>query len=368
LGRRALGRALLARQLLLRRAELTPAAALEHLVGLQAQAPNPPYYGLWSRLEGFDPNELGAMITSGDAVRLKLLRGTVHLVTAADALALRPLLQSVGERGHAAALRRRMEAADLDRLAAVVGELLAGEPMSAREIARHLAEREIGEDVEALTNAVTTYVPLVQLPPRGVWGAGGRARYATLEAWTGGELEREPSIDDLLLRYLGAFGPATVRDAQRWSGLTALGPAFERLRGRLLTFRGEDGAELFDLPDAPRPHPDVPAPPRFLGQFDNVLLGHADRSRVIPEGGRWDPSLAQGAAGGRHVNHLLVDGMARAIWWFERGRTGATTLAVRPLFELAPAERKAVAAEAERMADFGAADAEVREIRIESPG
>jgi hypothetical protein len=135
LGRRALGRALLARQLLLRRAELTPAAALEHLVGLQAQAPNPPYYGLWSRLEGFDPNELCAMITSGDAVRLKLLRGTVHLVTAADALALRPLLQSVGERGHAAALRRRMEAADLDRLAAVVGELLAGEPMSAREIA-----------------------------------------------------------------------------------------------------------------------------------------------------------------------------------------------------------------------------------------
>jgi hypothetical protein len=343
LGAREPNRALLARQLLLRRESQPVADAVELLLGLQAQAPMPPYYGLWSRLEGFDPHELGRMLTDREVVRLKLMRGTVHLVTVRDALLLRPLVQGVIERGHNGAFGRRMDGAEPAALAAVVRKLLAVEPLTGRELARRLIERGIGSDVEALANATNTYVPLVQLPPRGVWGAGGQARYATLEAWTGRSLEPDPSIDAVVLRYLRAFGPASVMDVQNWSGLTRLKPVLERLRPQLVAFADENGRELLDLPDAPRPGGDVPAPVRLLGEYDNVLLGHADRRRIIPEGFPWTEMLAHG----RYVNNLLIDGILRATWWLDR-----STLAIRPAGELTPAERDEVEAEAQRMLTF----------------
>ena len=318
LGPRELNRALLERQMLLRRADRPVAETIEHLVGLQAQAPLPPYLGLWSRLRGFDPFELGRMLTDREVVRLTLMRGTVHLVTPRDAALLRPLVQVAIERGHNGAFGRRMGGADPDSLSAAVPGLLAGGPLTAREIAAALVERGIGDDVEAIGNAARAYVPLVQVPPRGVWGAGGRARYATLSAWTGLDVETEPSIDDVVLRYLGAFGPATVMDAQNWSGLTKLKPVFERLRAQLATFSDVAGRELFDLPDAPRPDASVPAPVRFLGEYDNVLLGHANRRRIIPADFPWAAMLAHG----RYVNNLLVDGMLRATWWLEDGALG----------------------------------------------
>jgi hypothetical protein len=361
LEQRALNRALLERQLLLRRVEIPAREAVEHLVGLQAQASMPPYYGLWSRLTSFDPHELGRMLTERDAVRLTLMRGTVHLVTVRDALLLRPLVQPVIERGHNGTFGRRMGGADHTKLAPVVRELLVDGPLTARELGTRLVERGIGDDVEAVGNAARVYVPLVQVPPRGVWGAGGQAKYATIEAWTGGELEAEPSVDGVVLRYLGAFGPASVMDVQNWSGLTRLKAVLERLRPRLLTFRDEQGRELFDLPDAPRPDPDVPAPVRFLGEYDNVLLGHADRRRIIPAGFPWDGMLAPG----RFVNNLLVDGTLRATWWIEREGKRRATLAIRPFRELSRAEREEVAAEAERMIEF-ASDAEIRDLRFEA--
>ena len=324
------------------------ADTVEHLLGLQAQAPLPPYLGLWSRLRGFDPHELGRMLTEGEVVRLTLMRGTVHLVTPRDASLLRPLMQVAIERGHNGAFGRRMGGAEPDELAAATRDLLAGGPLTAREAAQALVARGIGDDVEALGNAVRTYLPLVQLPPRGVWGAGGRARYATLQAWTGVELAADPSIDDVVLRYLGAFGPATVMDAQNWSGLTRLAAVFERLRGRLVVFADERGRELFDLPDAPRPG-DVDAPVRLLGEYDNVLLGHADRSRIIPAGFPWDAMLAHG----RYVNNLLVDGMLRATWWLE-----PEALAIRPFGALA--ERDEVEAEARAVIAFLGEDRDVR--------
>jgi hypothetical protein len=360
-GRRALGRALLERQLLLRRVNLPVTEVVEHLLGLQAQARMPPYQGLWSRLEGFDPHELGRLLTEREVVRLTLMRGTVHLVTVRDALLLRPLVQVVIERSHNGAFGRRMGGADPAELAAAVRRLLDDRPMTARELGRALVERGIGADPEAVGNAARVYVPLVQVPPRGVWGRSGRARYATLESWTGRELEDEPSIDEVVLRYLGSFGPATVADVQRWSGLTKLKAVLERLRPRLVTFRDEDGKELFDVPDAPRPDPDVPAPVRLLGEYDNVLLGHADRRRLVPEDFPWAAMLAPG----RFVNNLLVDGMLRATWWIERDGDRAT-LAIRPFQELSTAERDEVAAEAERMLAFSAADAERREVRFEA--
>jgi DNA glycosylase AlkZ-like len=361
LGQPALNRALLERQLLLRRVDMPVSAALEDLVGLQAQAPMPPYYALWSRLDGFDLHELGRMLTDREAVRLTLMRGTVHLVTVRDALALRPLIQHVIERVHKGSFGRRMDGVDPTRLAAAADELLAEEPLTARELGRRLVSQGIGEDVEAVGNAARMYVPLVQVPPRGVWGAGGQAKYARLEPWTGRKLEVEPSLEDLILRYLGAFGPASVLDMQKWSGLTRLKAVFEELRPRLRTFRDENGRELFDLPDAPRPSSDLPAPTRFLGEYDNVLLGHADRRRIIPEDFPWDAMLASA----RFVNNLLVDGMLRATWWIEREGKRQATLAIRPFQELSRAEHAEVAAEALRMIDFAAADVGRRDVRFE---
>ena len=359
--RRELNRALLARQLLLERSDMPVAGAVAHLVGLQAQAPTPPYYGLWSRLKGFDPHALGRMLTERKAVRMTLMRGTVHLVTVQDALRLRPLTEVATVRGHNGAFGRRMGGADPAELTEAVREILADEPLTAREVARRLIDRGIGDDVEAIANATRAYVPLVQVPPRGVWGAGGHAKYATIESWTGCELEAEPSIDDVVLSYLRAFGPASVMDAQNWSGLTKLVLAFERLRPQLVTFPGEDGRELFDLPDAPRPDPDTPAPVRFLGEYDNVLLGHANRRRIIPADFPWEAMLALG----RFFNNVLVDGTLRAAWWIEREGRRRATLAILPAGKLAPADRTAVAEEARRMIDFAAADAAVRDVRFE---
>jgi hypothetical protein len=362
LGRRELNRALLERQFLLRRVGLPVLDAVDHLVGLQAQAVPPPYYGLWSRLEGFAPHELGRMLTDREAVRMTLMRGTVHLVTVRDALLLRPLMQVVIERGHNGAFGRRMGGADIGELERAVREELDGEALHARELGRRLVARGVGRDVEAIGNATRVYVPLVQVPPRGVWGKSGQAKYATLEAWTGRSLEPNPSIDEVVLRYLAAFGPASVMDMQNWSGLTKLREAFDRLRPRLVAFRDGAGRELFDLPDAPRPDPDVPAPVRFLGEYDNVLLGHADRSRIIPPDFPWREMLAPG----RFVNNLLVDGMLRGTWWIERDGKRSATLAIRPFRELSPAKREEVGAEAERMLEFSEPDAAARDVRFEA--
>lgn len=166
-----------------------------------------------------------------------------------------------------------------------------------------------------------------------------------------------------MLRYLAAFGPASVKDVQSWSGLTKLAEVLERLRPRLVTFLDEDDVELFDLPEAPRPDAGVRAPVRLLGEYDNVLLGHADRRRIILEDFPWSAMLAPG----RFVSNLLVDGMLRATWWIEREGKRSATLAIRPAGELTSAERDEVTGEAQRMLDFAAPDAARRELRFEAP-
>jgi hypothetical protein len=359
LGPRARNRALLGRQLLLERAGATVGETVEHLVGLQAQAPMPPYYGLWSRLEGFDPHELGRMLTEREVVRLTLMRWTLHLVTAPDSLRLRPLMQPLIERRLPP--RLRLAGADREALTTAVRDLLDGGPLTARELGTRLVERGIGDDAERIANVAIAYVPLVQIPPRGVWGAGGQAKYAPLESWTGRELEAGPSIDELVLRYLGSYGPASVMDVQKWSGLTRLKAVLERLRPGLVGFRDEQGTELFDLPEAPRPDPGVPAPARFLGEYDNALLAHADRRWIIPTDFPWGAMLAPG----RFVNNLLVDGMLRATWWIEREGKRRATLGIRPFRPFSRTERGQVTAEAQQMIDFAAADAEARGVRFE---
>jgi hypothetical protein len=337
LSRRALNRALLVRQLLLERAPLPAATAIHHLVGLQAQQPLSPYVGLWSRLADFQPSELARLINERKVVRIALMRSTIHSVTAEDCLALRPLVQPVLERGHQGAFARHLDGLDLEKIGAAGRALVEQQPRTGNELGRLLAERWPGRDRLALANAVRAFVPLVQPPPRGIWGQGGQARLTSAEHWLGRPLAAMP-VEEMILRYLGAFGPASVRDVQAWSGLTRLGAAVEGLRPRLVTFRDENGVELFDLPDAPRPDPDTPAPPRFLPEYDNALLSHTDRTRIVtPDQGR--RIFTRGA--------LLVDGFVRGAW---RVKDGELEL---ELFEpLSKKDAAAVEDESERLVEF----------------
>jgi hypothetical protein len=358
LGPRALNRATLARQLLLRRAEMTAAEAIEHLVGMQAQAPEAPYVGLWTRLNGFHAEELGDLITSRRAVRLPLMRATVHLVTARDCAALRPWVQVVLERSFAGQrFARNLAGLDMAAVKAAGHALLDERPRTRPEIGRLLAARWPDRDPASLAYAITYLVPAVQVPPRAVWGSGGPAALAPAESWTGHPLDRDVSPDALVLRYLAAYGPATVMDVQTWSGLTRLGEVTERLRPRLRTFRTEQGSEVYDRPDAPRPDPDTPAPPRFLPAYDNVLLSLADRARLIPDARQVPLPPGNGARSGT----LLVDGLFRGTWKITRHRDNAT-VHVEPFAPLP--DQGAIIEEARHLLDFAASDAPHHDVRI----
>ena len=247
--------------MLLERASLPAADAIERLVGMQAQVPIDPYVGLWTRLEGFQPKQLADLITTRRAVRASLMRATIHLVTARDMRRLRPLMDPVIERMFwtGSPFGRALDGVDIGALVAMVRELIEERPRTRAELRPLLAERWPDHDSDALS-AIGYLLPVIQVPPRGVWGTGGQATWTTAESWLGRPLDHDPSIEDVVLRYLGGYGPAAVMDIQAWCGLTKLGAVVERLRPRLRVFHDEAGRELFDLPDAEPPDPDTPAP------------------------------------------------------------------------------------------------------------
>jgi hypothetical protein len=321
LSQRALNRALLSRQLLLDRVELPDEAgrrraaviaAIEHLVGLQAQAPFPPYYGLWSRLGGFRPDDLAAAITDRSAVRIAVMRGTIHVVSARDCLPLRRLIQPVLDRGLRGSFGKQLAGVDATAVAAAGRELVESEPMTFSALGQALAERWPDHPPAALAQAVRAHVPLVQVPPRAVWGRAGQSLHTSAEHWLGPAAAADPALPPTLA--------ATARDVTAWSGLTGLRAVIDELRPSLVTFRDEQGAELFDLPSAPRPGEDVPAPVRLAAEFDNLLLSHADRSRIV------------------HLDHLkrfyrtnaifpgsvLIDGFVAGMWRLARTKSAAT--------------------------------------------
>jgi hypothetical protein len=355
LSRHALNRALLERQLLLARSTISAKDAIERLVGLQAQVPLDPYIGLWARLEGFRTDDLARLITDRRAVRIGLMRATVHLVTARDALAIRPVVQGVYERMFVSArddvgaptFTSRLAGLDMKAVLAMGRKLVDGTPRSAAELRPLLKKRWPERDAEALAAAVHFHLPLVQVPPRGVWGTSAQPRHALLQTWLGRDVASDATPDKLMLRYLRAFGPATVADARTWSRLTGLREVFERLRPRLRTFRDERGRELFDVRDGPLPDPRTPAPPRFLPQYDNVFLSHDDRSRIIRDDLRWSQrSVMEGRFG-----TVLVDGFVAATWKIVRD-DGTATLRVESVAPLKRLDMDAVAAEGERLLAF----------------
>ena len=364
---RALNRATLERQLLLRRADLPALDAVEHLVGVQAQVPLDPYTGLWSRLERFRPQGLAQLLLDRKAVRIVVMRATIHLVSADDCLLLRPLMQPVLDRELARhpQFGPALLEVDLDPVLAFARTLVAERPRTGAELRGSMEERFPQHDAAALAYACRCLLAFVQVPPRGVWGRTAQVASTTAESWLGGPLAANPSLDDVVLRYLAAFGPATVADVATWSRLTGLREVVDRLRPRLRTFRDERGRELVDLPDAPRPDLDTPAPPRFLPEYDNVLLSHADRSRFVSQEQRARLSRAAGPARGS----VLHDGFLCGTWRIDRDpSTGAATLVVSHLEALTKRAAARLAAEGRRLLRFLASDADAHDVRFEPVG
>jgi hypothetical protein len=372
LSRRALNRALLARQMLLERVDRSIERAVEHLVALQAQEPWDPYFQLWSRLQDFDPFELARLLEERRVVRAtSMLRTTIHLMTADDWLALRPVLQVVSERGFATGspFGRQLAGMDVEEVLTAGREALAERPLTAAQLRTILGERWPDRDATSLAYAVRYLVPLVQTTPRAVWGKRGQPVLATAGLWLGREVGTDTDPTDLILRYLRAFGPASVMDIQAWSWLTKLTPYVEALRPQLRTFRDENGKELFDVPDGLLPDEDTPASPRFLPTYDNVVLGHKDRSRIVGDPQRdfvdgkaqWDQVFLKGS--------FLVDGFVAAGWRQEREeKGGAATVVVMPVLRrsLTAAERNDIEAEARALLKMAAPEASGYDVRFET--
>ena len=365
-----LNRATLDRQLLLRRAARPAGQAVEHLAGLQAQAPLAPYVGLWTRLVGFRQQDLKDLLTERAVVRAHLMRNTVHLVTAEDFVAFRPLFQPVRERALAGNFGRNLTGVDLAELRSVARTMLTDSPLTRGQLAGRLAVRWPGHDPASLAYAATHLLYLVQVPPRGLWGESGQATFLLADAWLDGRRMSGPdparALERLVWRYLAAYGPASVNDIQAWSGLSRLREVTDRLGTRLRTFTGPDGAGLLDLPDAPRPDPgdpDVPAPPRFLPEYDNLLLSFADRSRVIPH--RRPVPLPPG--NGANTGTLLVDGQWQANWRITTGR-GDAVLHIQPFLPLAARHEEAIAAEGARLLGFARSADQTHDVRFAPVG
>jgi hypothetical protein len=373
---RALGRATLVRQGLVERWACPAAEAIERLVGMQAQAPDAPYVGLWSRVEGFDPEELVGLVERREAVRIHVMRSTVHLVTARDALRLRPLTDVVIRRSFMGqGFPKELRDVDFDEVVAAARVLLDDQPRTRAALGQALAERWPDRDPAALSYVASYLLPVVQIPPRGLWQRSGVATWAVAESWLGEKFDATPAaaraeaLDELVLRYLGAFGPASVKDVQLWSGLTRLREVTDRLAaaGRLRRFIDQDGRALLDLPDAPRPDPDMPVPVRFLPEYDNLLLSHDDRRRVIPHARRVPLPPGQGGTGGE----VLVDGLYVADWKITRSPDRASaTLTVTAFPELPPLggdDEAEIAAEGERLLAFVAPEAAAHAVELRRP-
>jgi len=361
LTRLALNRALLARQMMLAREETAPRQVIERLVGLQAQQPQPPFVGLWTRIVDFEREALLGLLRDREVVRATLMRGTLHLMSAADYLALRGTLQPVLSAGMHAVLRDRAKGLDLAAIIAAASPVFGECPRTFTEVRAVLQEAMPGTDERVMGYAARTHLPLVAAADDSPWGFRADPRFTTAEAWLGATPGPGAAPEDLILRYLAAFGPAAAVDVQAWSGLTGVRDRLESLRPGLRTFRDERKRELFDLPDAPRPPAETPAPVRFLAGFDNIILAHADRSRIIADEHRPRVTTKNLLV----LPTFLVDGFVAGTWKASRQKKTAT-LSLSP-FETLPKEAKApLCDEGERLLRFLEPDAASWAVAIDS--
>ncbi|HEY0487007.1 MAG TPA: winged helix DNA-binding domain-containing protein [Mycobacteriales bacterium] len=357
---RELNRATLARQLLLDRASVGVTEAVARLGGVQAQEPHPPYLGLWTRVDGFRREDLTAALRRREVVRVTWIRGTLHLVARDDYVAWRQASQPVLTEG-LRVLGKRAEGLDVPALLTTARDLLAERPLTFAELRPLLHAAFPAVDERALGFAVRMYLPLAMVPTDHRWGFPSVASFTPAESWLGRPLTGDGDPGPMVLRYLAAFGPASVADVQAWSGLSGLRPVLDGLPLEVLT--DERGRELFDVPGAPRPAGDTPAPPRFLPEFDNLVLGHADRTRIVPEAYR-DRITTKNL---RVRATFTWDGFVAGTWTVERKR-GTATLVLAP-FEPLPADAvEPLTAEAGRLLGFDADDASRHAVEISPAG
>lgn len=360
---RDLNRATLARQMLLGRQRVKPVQAVERLVGLQAQWPRPPYIGLWSRVESFEREDLLRLFERRQVVRATMMRGTLHLLSAKDYVALRPALQPMLTRALLSVLRERAKGLDVEEIAALARKFLAGQPRTFDEIRDALAKAHPAADPRAMGFIARLSLPLVQVPAPGeAWGFPSVPQFALAEDQLGDKLPHAEGLENLVLRYLAAFGPATASDVQTWSGIQGVKETLERLRPRLAVLHDERKREVLDLPEAPRPGPDAVAPPAFLPEFDNLVLGHTDRRRFVADRHRKRVYLP----GLRVAPTFLVDGFVAGTWGVARKKDAATIL-VEPFEPLAKKTRGELAAEADRLLRFAEPSARTLDVRFARP-
>jgi hypothetical protein len=357
---RQLNRATLQRQLLLERADLSVPAAIEQVAGLQAQVQNPPYIGLWSRLRDFRHTDLTAAMEAREVVRAAAMRSTLHLLTARDYLRFFRAFQPALVRGMNSFHGRNLKGISIPPLVAAAERAIGDSPRAMGEIEKLLTDIEPNCVPAALGYAVRSHLPLVQVPPAGTWRKGGRIAYALPHLHIGAAVADEADLAGLLRRYLAAFGPSSPMDAQTWLGITKLKEAFDLLKSELVTYHDEAGVELFDLPDMPPPADDTPAPVRFVPEYDNLLIGHADRRRIIADDYRKRVFLSAG----RVRSTILLDGFVEGAWRIERVKRTAT-LVIEPFRALTAAEQAALSDEGTHLARFCEDDADTWDVRFE---
>ncbi|MDT7784946.1 MAG: hypothetical protein QOF58_3365 [Pseudonocardiales bacterium] len=328
LSNRTLNRTLLARQLLLERTSMPIVEAVEHLGGLHAQAPVPPYLALWTRLKPFKFDALSKLIIDKSLVRMTLWRGTLHLISASDVYLMRTALQPELNKW----ARNVMPPADrveidLDKLTRITREFVDTEPRTVAEIGAHLEEHFPEARARELSTQAQMLVPMIQVPPRGIWGVGGIPQNIAMTTWLGKDLPAEAAVAELITRYLRVFGPATLADMQAWSRLIGLKAHAADLD--LVEYRSEAGKVLLDVPDGVIVDESTPAPARLLPAFDSVMFGHADKTRIMSDEARARWGAVRNAV---FPPTFLVDGFVRGTWNVVEAKDTAT-LTIEPYFK-----------------------------------
>jgi hypothetical protein len=356
---RDLNRATLSRQRLLDRVPMPVVTAIEQLGGMQAQQAQPPYVGLWTRLKEFRREDLADRIADHTVIKATMIRATLHLVTAQDYVKFRTTIQPALAQASESIVKQRGTEFEIDQVLAMARQFIAEQPRSFAEITAMFEEQMPGIDVGSLRYTVRTHVPLVQVPNDSLWSYPGNPQFTLAEPWIGQPISTEDHLRDLLFRYLAAFGPATLADFQKWSGLGKLKEAIEPFKPELVIYRDEKKRELLDLPNLPLPEADTPAPVRFLPEFDNLLLAHQVRTRVIDEAYHKQVYLP----GLRVAATFLVDGFVRGTWKLEKTKNAAAII-LTPFETLAPSDRETLAAEAESLVRFVESGAKTVEVRF----
>ena len=356
---RELNRTTLSRQMLLARQVLTVPAPIERLVGMQAQLSSAPYVGLWTRLTDFTRDDLALAIADHRVVKATMMRATLHLVSAADYPWLRATLAPALHAASESITERRGVELDIESLLRSARNYLTESPRTFAEISAYFSDLYPDIDVGSMRYTIRTHLPLVQVPTDTVWSYPGTPQFALADVWLGQSVDGEADFRELVRRYLAAFGPARVTDLQTWSGLGKLKEAVAAIKKDFVTYRDEQNVELLDLPEIIIPDADTPAPIRFLPEFDNLLLSHTNRTRIVADQYRskvYLPALRVAAT-------ILIDGFVRGAWKVEK-KKGAAALLIEPFEPLTADQRAEVIAEGEKLVRFVEPDAKSYEVRF----